>query len=421
MSFASHDATRPWRGIMVATALPLRPDLSVDYDAYAEHVRWLVDNGCDGVVPNGSQVAKTGVPIVAYNNPVDTKVNPAPTLLAQLHAEGSIVAVKEFTGDVRRAYQLAELAPALDLVIGSDDVLLELALAGAVGWIAGYPNALPDATVALYKAAVSGDLATGSTAVGRAVVATTTARGVPVQAELGGANAAPVLPDADIEQAAAHLAAAIAGYAGQKCTATSRVIAVGDAYRPLRAAIAKALADVELAPVINESALSRLTHAVDSARAAGAETVTGGQRIDAPGWFLEPTLLTGVPEEHPLLTEEFFGPLAILLPAADLDQAITRANSSPQSLATSVHTQDLDLALTAVDRLDAGMIRINAPSTGVDFHLPFGGAKAAIHGPANRAPPRCSSSPPSEPSRCRPAEHPGDHAQRASEGRSPIP
>ncbi|GAA4220647.1 dihydrodipicolinate synthase family protein [Streptosporangium album] len=226
---------KPWRGVMVATALPLGEDLSVDFDAYAEHCRWLVAGGCDGVVPNGSlgeyqtltaeerakvvetavaalggdrvmpgiaaygaaearrwaeqardagcgavmllppnayraderivvehyrEVAKAGVPVVAYNNPLDTKVDLTPALLARLHAEGLIVAVKEFTGDVRRAYEIAELAPELDLLVGSDDVLLELALAGAVGWVAGYPNALPESSVALYRAALAGDLAT---------------------------------------------------------------------------------------------------------------------------------------------------------------------------------------------------------------------------------------------------------------------
>ncbi|MEV8588253.1 dihydrodipicolinate synthase family protein [Streptomyces sp. NPDC051180] len=224
----------PWHGIMVATALPFRGDGTVDHDAYAEHVAWLIANGCDGVVPNGSlgeyqtltgeerarvvrtaveaagdgarvmpgvaaygsaesrrwaeqaaeagagsvlllppnayradehavrdhyaAVAAAGLPVVAYNNPIDTKVDLTPALLASLHADGSIVAVKEFSGDVRRAYEIAELAPELDLIVGADDVLLELALAGAVGWIAGYPNALPRTCATLYRAAVAGDL-----------------------------------------------------------------------------------------------------------------------------------------------------------------------------------------------------------------------------------------------------------------------
>ncbi|GHI25703.1 hypothetical protein Shyd_70740 [Streptomyces hydrogenans] len=98
--------------------------------------------------------------VVAYNNPIDTKVDLTPALLARLHADGNIVAVKEFSGDVRRAYEIAELAPGLDLLIGADDVLLELAIAGAVGWIAGYPNALPESAATLYRAAVAGDLTT---------------------------------------------------------------------------------------------------------------------------------------------------------------------------------------------------------------------------------------------------------------------
>ncbi|MFE3325471.1 dihydrodipicolinate synthase family protein [Streptomyces sp. NPDC059176] len=227
---------RPWHGVMVATTLPLRDDLSIDYDAYAAHVAWLIGNGCDGVVPNGSlgeyqtltdeerarivrtaveaagdgervmpgvaaygstearrwadqaaeagagsvlllppnsyradeavvvahyaEVARSGLPVVAYNNPYDTKVDLTPAVLARLHGENSIVAVKEFSGDVRRAYEIAELAPELDLLIGADDVLLELALAGAVGWIAGYPNALPETCATLYRAAVAGDLDT---------------------------------------------------------------------------------------------------------------------------------------------------------------------------------------------------------------------------------------------------------------------
>jgi 4-hydroxy-tetrahydrodipicolinate synthase len=223
---------RPWHGVVVATALPLRDDLSVDFDAYAAHCAWLVEQGCDGVVPNGSlgeyqtltpeerarvvrtavaavggdrvvpgvaaygagearrwaeqaaeagcgavlllppnafraderavrhhyaEVARAGLPVVAYNNPYDTRVDLTPELLAELHGEGWIQAVKEFSGDVRRAYRIAELAPGLELLIGADDVLLELALAGATGWVAGFPNALPARCVALYRAATGGD------------------------------------------------------------------------------------------------------------------------------------------------------------------------------------------------------------------------------------------------------------------------
>jgi len=215
--------TQPWHGVVVASALPFNADMSVDYQAFADHVRWLAQNGCHGVTPNGSlgeyqtlnpqerakvvevavdaapdgfsvvpgtgaygsgeavawarqakeagaqavlslapnayradddivvahyeEVASAGLPVVAYNNPLDTKVDLSPELLARLHAAGLIVAVKEFSGDVRRIYQIQELAPELEVLVGTDDCLLELAIAGATGWIAGYPNALPAASV----------------------------------------------------------------------------------------------------------------------------------------------------------------------------------------------------------------------------------------------------------------------------------
>ncbi len=88
------------------------------------------------VLEHYAAVASVGLPVTAYNNPIDTKVDLRPELLAKLHAEGFIVGVKEFSGDVRRCYAINELAPGLDLIIGTDDTLLEVAVAGAKGWVA---------------------------------------------------------------------------------------------------------------------------------------------------------------------------------------------------------------------------------------------------------------------------------------------
>ncbi|MFI9046094.1 aldehyde dehydrogenase family protein [Streptomyces sp. NPDC053427] len=227
---------------------------------------------------------------------------------------------------------------------------------------------------------------TGSTAVGRTVAHAATARGVPVQAEMGGLNAAIVLPDADIAQAAAHIAAAVAGYAGQKCTATSRVVAVGAALDPLREALCEALralpvGDPADAATVTGPLISR--HARDQVQDVwhGLNVLAGGTVPDGPGWYAAPTLVDKAPAGHRLLSEEVFGPIAALLPADDLAHAVRLTNSVPYGLVTSVHTADLDTALGGLDRLDTGMIRINAPSTGVDFHLPFGGTKASSHGP----------------------------------------
>ncbi|MEX2974806.1 aldehyde dehydrogenase [Streptomyces sp. C184] len=227
---------------------------------------------------------------------------------------------------------------------------------------------------------------TGSTTVGQAVARATTARGIPVQAEMGGLNAAIVLPDADIGQAAAHIAASIAGYAGQKCTATSRVIAVGTALDPLREALSAALRAVTVGdpanpstvcgPVINEHARDQVSAAWD-----GLSVLAGGTVPGLPGWYAAPTLVEKVSPGHRLLCEEVFGPIAALLPADNLAHAVRITNSVPYGLVTSVHSTGLDTVLHGLDQLDTGMIRVNAPSTGVDFHLPFGGAKASSHGP----------------------------------------
>ena len=110
------------------------------------------------VVDHYRAVAAVGLPIVAYNNPVDTKVDLVPALLARLFDEGLIVAVKEFTGDPRRAYEIAELAPGLDVLIGSDDSVLEFAVAGAKGWVSGFTNAFPGTCAELYRACMALEL-----------------------------------------------------------------------------------------------------------------------------------------------------------------------------------------------------------------------------------------------------------------------
>ncbi|MFF0742226.1 aldehyde dehydrogenase family protein [Streptomyces sp. NPDC004111] len=246
------------------------------------------------------------------------------------------------------------------------------------------PGAAPEGNALV--TAVDAVSFTGSTVTGGAVVRAANARGIPVQAETGGLNAALVLPDADPARAAAHIAAAIAGYAGQKCTATSRVIAVGSALGPLRDALAEALRAVVPAdpatpgtvcgPVISAAAREKV---LDATR--GLPVLAGGRAGEGPGWYVEPTLVEQAPPGHELLREEVFGPVAVLLHAPDLDRAVRAANAVPYGLVTSVHTGDLDAALHGLDGLDTGMIRINAPSTGVDFHLPFGGTKASSHGP----------------------------------------
>ena len=104
-------------------------------------------------------VASVGLPVVGYNNPIDTKVDLVPELIAEIHAAGNMVGVKEFSGDPRRIYEITELAPTMDILIGTDDTVLEVGLAGAVGWVSGYPNAIPGACIELFELCTSGDTA----------------------------------------------------------------------------------------------------------------------------------------------------------------------------------------------------------------------------------------------------------------------
>jgi dihydrodipicolinate synthase/N-acetylneuraminate lyase len=149
-------------GVAAYGALEARRWTEAAAEAGADAVMLLPPNAYRAderaVIGHYAEAAKAGLPIVAYNNPIDTKVDLTPELLGRLHDEGLIVAVKEFTGDPRRAYQIAERSPGLDVLVGSDDVTLEVVLAGAVGWISGYTNAFPATCVELYRACAAHDL-----------------------------------------------------------------------------------------------------------------------------------------------------------------------------------------------------------------------------------------------------------------------
>jgi aldehyde dehydrogenase (NAD+) len=234
---------------------------------------------------------------------------------------------------------------------------------------------------------------TGSVAVGREVTVAAARDGRPVQAEMGGQNAAIVLPDADLDRAAATIASAAMGYAGQKCTATRRVIAVGDEARrgTVEEAVVAAVrglrvgdpaeAGVVAGPVITDAARSRVLDTVDAARGAGADVLAGGAAGDGDGWFVGPAVLTGAEPHAPVNTEETFGPLITLLGAADVTEAVDLANAVRFGLVTSVHGSDSGALLAAVAGIDTGLVKVNAPTSGVDFYAPFGGEKASSYGP----------------------------------------
>jgi alpha-ketoglutaric semialdehyde dehydrogenase len=235
---------------------------------------------------------------------------------------------------------------------------------------------------------------TGSTGVGRRIAATAAARGVAVQAEMGGKNAAVVLDDADVDLALEQVMLGAFRSSGQKCTATSRLIlTAGIADRFLEALSAKADALVvgdpsvdatQMGPVVSESAQNDILGGIDTARAQGARVLAGGGGYGngplAEGHFVAPTIVE-LTTPADVWTEELFGPVLAVRRAGDADEAFALANDSEFGLSAAVFTQDLTRALQAVDCVDVGVLHINSESAGADPHVPFGGAKRSGLGP----------------------------------------
>jgi acyl-CoA reductase-like NAD-dependent aldehyde dehydrogenase len=233
---------------------------------------------------------------------------------------------------------------------------------------------------------------TGSVDAGAAVRKAAAERGIPVQCEMGGQNPSIVLPDADVESAAAALAGATMGYAGQKCTATSRVIVVDDGgfADRFRDALVGAVegfgygdpADqtVGCGPVITEESRQAVLDAAREVERSGGRVLTGGSD-ERDGWFVRPTLVDRVAPDHRVAQEEVFGPFAAVLTAPDVERAVEAANGVRYGLAAAVFTRDLDAALGVAERLEAGLVRVNAATSGVDFYAPFGGEKDSSYGP----------------------------------------
>ena len=235
---------------------------------------------------------------------------------------------------------------------------------------------------------------TGSTGIGRRIAAAAAARGVPVQAEMGGKNAAVVLDDADFDLALEQVMLGAFRSSGQKCTATSRlVLTEGIADDFLAALIARAdslavgdpsIEATQMGPVISSSAQSSIIAGVDTAREQGATVLAGGGGYSdgglALGHFVAPTIVE-LTTTADIWTEELFGPVLAVRRAADAGEAFDLANDSEFGLSAAVFTQDLTRALQAIDRVDVGVLHVNSESAGADPHVPFGGAKRSGLGP----------------------------------------
>jgi succinate-semialdehyde dehydrogenase/glutarate-semialdehyde dehydrogenase len=236
---------------------------------------------------------------------------------------------------------------------------------------------------------VKGVALTGSTAAGRLVAANAGKNLKPSSMELGGSDAFIVLEDADMAHTIKWAVWGRMYNCGQTCCAAKRFIVVNEVADTFLAEFKKALgalkagdpmdANTTLGPLSTEAALLQLLAQVDVAVKHGAKLEMGGKRIDRPGAFMEPTILTHVAPGNPAFRDEFFGPVAMFFRVKDEDAAIALANDSDYGLGGSVFTKDLARGKRVASRVDTGMMFINNISWS-DADLPFGGIKDTGYG-----------------------------------------
>ncbi|NYD78591.1 aldehyde dehydrogenase family protein [Arthrobacter cupressi] len=235
---------------------------------------------------------------------------------------------------------------------------------------------------------------TGSLPVGLSIQKAAAPRLARTQLELGGKNAVIVLADADLTLAANAILLGAFGQAGQRCSATSRVVVDRRVREEL---VAKVLGRMEelrigdptdeatkLGPVVNQERLDACLAAIEQARADGATVRTGGSRatagVLADGYFMEPTLITDVAPDSGLATEEVFGPVLSVIDAENFGHAMEISNSVKYGMSGTIFTNNRAHAYDALQSFEAGMLHVNRPGVGAWPHLPHMGAKLSQYG-----------------------------------------
>jgi aldehyde dehydrogenase (NAD+) len=231
---------------------------------------------------------------------------------------------------------------------------------------------------------------TGSRGVGNTVYENAAPDQKRVQLEMGGKNPTVVMPDADLEEAVGIVGAGAFGVTGQACTACSRAIVHEDVYDEFVDAIveyAESLAlgpgldDPGMGPQHSQSELDGTLDYIQTGREEGATLETGGGQPDddalAEGYFVEPTVFSDVGRDDTIAYHEIFGPVLAVMPVSSFDEAVAVANDVEQGLSASIVTDDLSQAHRFVSEVDAGVVKTNEKTTGLELHVPFGGLKAS--------------------------------------------
>lgn len=262
---------------------------------------------------------------------------------------------------------------------------------GVFNLVMGKGSSVGEALVA--GPAVSAISFTGSVATGQRIVAKAAARGAKVQVEMGGKNPLAVLDDADLDIAVNAAMQGAYFSTGQRCTASSRLIVTQGIHDRFVAALQKKLAtlkvghalepDTDIGPVVDEKQLEQDLSYLSIGRDEGATLVCGGRRLErpTPGFYLEPALFTDTAATMRINQEEIFGPVASVIRVRDFEEALAVANQVPFGLSAGIITTSLRYAAAFRRRSQAGMVMVNVPTAGVDYHVPFGGRKSSSYGP----------------------------------------
>lgn len=235
---------------------------------------------------------------------------------------------------------------------------------------------------------VNGITFTGSNQVGKQIAQTAVSRGIKYQLEMGGKNPVIVANDADLDLAVEATISGGLRSTGQKCTATSRVIVQSDVYEKFREKLLEKVSEITvgngensstwMGPSVSQAQLDTVISYIEKGKEEGAKLIYGGNEIDNPelnGYFIEPTVFENVTPDMTIAREEIFGPVLALMKVDSIEEALELANDSEYGLSASIFTTNINNMLSFIEDMDAGLIRVNAESAGVELQAPFGGMK----------------------------------------------
>jgi acyl-CoA reductase-like NAD-dependent aldehyde dehydrogenase len=233
---------------------------------------------------------------------------------------------------------------------------------------------------------------TGSIDVGRHVAAKSAARMAKVQLEMGSKNPLVVLDDADLGVAVNSAINGAFFSTGQRCTASSRLIVTEGVHDRFVGAMVERLkalkidhalkAGTEIGPVVDQNQLEKDLEYLEIGRGEGAKLAHGGERLnrETEGYYLSPALFTETTNDMRINREEIFGPIASVIAVKDYEEALATANDTPFGLSWGICTTSLKYASHFKQHAQAGLVMVNLPTAGVDYHVPFGGRKASSYG-----------------------------------------